>query len=29
MQYWLMKSETDVWSIGQKKTGAKGARVKL
>ena len=26
MQYWLMKSEPDVWSIDQqKKTGAKGA----
>jgi len=26
MQYWLMKSELDVWSIDQhKKTGAKGA----
>ena len=26
MQYWLMKSEPDVWSIDQqKKAGAKGA----
>ena len=26
MNYWLMKSEPDVWSIDQqKKTGAKGA----
>ena len=26
MQYWLMKSEPDVWSIvQQKKAGAKGA----
>ena len=26
MQYWLMKSEPDVWSIKQqKKAGAKGA----
>ena len=26
MQYWLMKSEPDVWSIDQqKKVGAKGA----
>ena len=30
MQYWLMKSEPDVWSIDQqKKEGLKGAGLKL
>ena len=30
MQYWLMKSEPDVWSIDQQiKAGPKGAGVKL
>jgi len=30
MQYWLLKSKPDVWSIDQEeKTGAKSARVKL
>ena len=30
MQYWLMKSEPDVWSIEQqKKAGLKGAGVRL
>ena len=30
MQYWLMKSEPDVWSIDQQeKSGAKGAGVRL
>ena len=29
-QYWLLKSEPDVWSIDQqKKSGKKGAGVKL
>ena len=30
MQYWLLKSEPDVWSIDQqKKAGVKGAGVKI